>query len=70
MIIIVLAVFAAKPGLGSELRCQAGAQIDRILSIDQSGSCHEPTPRPDKAAGRRDAQNSADRRAVQGRPGR
>lgn len=70
MIIIVLAVLAARPGLGSELRCQAGAQIDRILSIDQSGACHEPAPERDKAAGSRGAQDRADRRAVHGRPGR
>ena len=71
MVIVVIAIFAAKPSLGGTLRCQAGAQIDRILSIDQEGSCDRPKPVPDAARSRRDAQNRADRTAVDGnKPGR
>ena len=71
MVIVVIAVFAAKPSLGGTLRCQAGAQIDRILSIDQEGSCGRPKPKPDDTESRRDAQDRADRNAVAGdKPGR
>jgi hypothetical protein len=64
MVIVVLAIFATNPGLGHELRCQTSAQIDRIMSIDQTGSCHSPKPKPDQSKQRRDAQNRADRKAT------
>lgn len=74
MVIVVIAIFAAKPSLGGTLRCQAGAQIDRILSIDQEGSCGgggRVGIKPDDTESRRDAQDRADRKAVAGdRPGR
>jgi hypothetical protein len=72
MVIVVIAIFAANPSLGGTLRCQAGAQIDRILSIDQEGSCGRPKPkRDDTSKQQHDAQNQADRNAVDGhKPGR
>jgi hypothetical protein len=70
MVLIVLAVFAAKPSLGDQLRCQAGAQIDRILSIDQEGACNRAKPRADPRAARRAAQDRADRNATGAPPGR
>lgn len=39
LIALVFLVFAVRPSLGERLRCQVGAQIDRILTIEQEGSC-------------------------------
>jgi hypothetical protein len=38
-LLLVLLVFAVKPSYGEQLRCAVGAQIDRILTIEQKGSC-------------------------------
>jgi hypothetical protein len=75
LLVVVIATFSVKPSLGQQLSCQVGAQIDRIISIDQKGSCHIAKPKPDRALLRaRDraaynlSQNRIDRNAI--RPGR
>jgi hypothetical protein len=45
LLVLVFAVFAIRPSLGERLRCQVGAQIDRILTIDQEGSCKMDVPK-------------------------
>ena len=75
LLVVVIATFSVKPSLGQQLSCQVGAQIDRIISIDQEGSCHIATPRPDRAllrARAREAynlsQNRIDRNAIRPAP--
>lgn len=75
LLVVVIAMFSVKPSLGDQLSCQVGAQIDRILSIEQKGSCEIEKPKPDRAllrARAREAynlsQNRADRHAIRPRP--
>jgi hypothetical protein len=75
LLVVVIATFSVKPSLGEQLSCQVGAQIDRIISIDQKGSCHIAKPKPDRAllrARAREAynlsQNRIDRNAIRPAP--
>lgn len=47
--VLVLLVAAVKPSEGEKLRCVTGAQIDRMLSIDQKGNCNMGDSKPDPA---------------------
>lgn len=74
--VLVLLVFAVKPTYGEQLRCAVGAQVDRILSIDQSGDCNIGKSKPDIARQRailhrgsvRTAQDRLDRAALRATP--
>jgi hypothetical protein len=75
LLVVVIATFSVKPSLGQQLSCQVGAQIDRIISIDQEGSCHSAKPRPDRALLRARArepynlsQNRIERNAIRPAP--
>jgi hypothetical protein len=75
LLVVVIATFSVKPSLGQQLSCQVGARIDRIISIDQEGSCHSAKPRPDRALLRARArepynlsQNRIERNAIRPAP--
>jgi hypothetical protein len=71
LLVLTALVFAVKPSYGEQLRCAVGAQIDRILTIDQEGECHIDRPQRDNARTRAilrapagSAQDRLDRQAL------
>jgi hypothetical protein len=66
MVVVVVGLTAVKPSFGQQLRCAVGAQIDRIMSIDQKGDCTiaEPKLVTTRSAPRVSAQDRLDREAV------
>jgi hypothetical protein len=66
MVVIVVGLAAVKPSFGSQLRCAVGAQIDRIMTIDQKGDCNIAQPKLDttRSAPRGSTQDRLDREAL------
>jgi hypothetical protein len=65
-VVLVVILAAVKPSFGEQLRCAVGAQIDRIMTIDQKGDCSMPQSKvvTTRSAPRVTAQNRLDRQAV------
>jgi hypothetical protein len=38
-VVLVVILAAVKPSFGDQLRCAVGAQVERIMTIDQKGDC-------------------------------
>jgi hypothetical protein len=66
MVVIVVGLATVKPSFGEQLRCAVGAQIDRIMTIDQKGDCNIDKPKLPRthAAPRVSEQDRLDREAL------
>jgi hypothetical protein len=66
MVVVVVGLAAVRPSFGEQLRCAVGAQIDRIMSIDQKGACNMPDSKvvSTRSAPRVSAQDRLDREAL------
>jgi hypothetical protein len=66
MVVVVVGLGAVKPSFGEQLRCAVGAQIDRILTIDQKGDCNMPDSKvvSTRSAPRVSTQDRLDRQAL------
>jgi hypothetical protein len=67
-VVLVLILAAVKPSFGEQLRCAVGAQVQRIMTIDQKGDCKiaesKVTVHPTRQAPRVVAQDRQDRQAL------
>jgi hypothetical protein len=68
-VVLVVILAAVKPSFGDQLRCAVGAQIDRIMTIDQKGDCKigdskVVSTRATRSAPRVAEQNRQDRQAL------